>query len=203
MPEVKAFAVVSIWRASPKPDQRGPNLPPTREVKTENVRFDKEPVIGEKVTVIPLGVNLAPIELKITKAKNARDACDEKEAKTYWDIELEAIDRKEFFDAAPLSNRSLEFPFDVCIVYPSVGFVRALGKDQIANEMLPKDVSLSTVTAAIDLTNDLQPDLLIIKYCCDDATKSPDDPANDCYHCGKAFKKSPAAWKLVDASSPC
>ncbi len=69
--------------------------------------------------------------------------------------------------------------------------------------MLPKGISLSTVTAAIDLTNDLQPDLLVVRYCCNDATRPADDPDYDCYHCGKAFRKSKTGWKLVDTSAPC
>src|SRR5687767_636634 len=105
LPEVKAFAVVSIWRASGKPDQRDPGITPPLEVRTENIRMDLEPAVGEKVTVIPLGVNLAPVELKVIKTKKAQNECDDKKTKNQWDVELETIDRKEFLDAAPLSNR--------------------------------------------------------------------------------------------------
>lgn len=66
--------------------------------------------------------------------------------------------------------------------------------------MLPKGVAMNTVIGAIDLTSDGIPDVLIVKYCCDNPKKA----AEECdYTCGKTFKKIRNIWKLIDTSAPC
>lgn len=66
--------------------------------------------------------------------------------------------------------------------------------------MLPRGVAIKTVKAAVDLTNDGNPDVLVVEYCCGNPKKT----AKDCdYTCGKTFKKTRNVWKLIDSSTPC
>jgi len=198
MPSIRSIAEVSIWRTSDRKDQHGSYLPPWKEVKVANIFFKEKPTAGSKVTIIPLGVGIAPFDLKIAKAEKKEFGCDEREPYA-WAVELELITHQEFFEIAPLPNRREEVPFDVCVIYPAVAVARQLKKGQLRSGMLPKGISINTVTAAIDLTNDHKPDVLIAEYCCNDSSKS-----DECdYMCGKTFKKVRSIWKLIDEYAPC
>ncbi len=176
------------------------------EIKIEPIGLEKNG-IGEKVTIVPLMVDIPAFELKIvkaTKTKSQVDICDESEEVVYWENEFEKIERQEFYEAEPVYNRRNEYPFDVCLIYPAVKFAKALSHDQLTKEMIPRGVTIETISAAIDLTNDKRPDLLIVRYCCEDSTKSSDNPKNDChYHCKKYYQKIKSKWVLITTATPC
>jgi len=198
LPEVQSFTQVDVWRESGVKDKHGFDLPPYNKVNLNIFDFDNKPTVGEKVTVVPLEVNVAPIELKITKATES-EGCD-KNSPHYWEIELEPITRREFFEVSAIPNRREDAPFDVCIIYPAVEFARQIKKEELTKEVIPDGITIRTVTAAIDLTNDLKPDILIAQYCCQDSTK----PREECdLTCGKSFKKVNDKWRLVEESRPC
>lgn len=199
MPAVQMVGGGSVWRTSEKKDQTGGYLPPWKTVMIANVfGFKKEPAIGSEVTVIPVVVDIAPFNLKIIETK--RGAVCAANEPPWWEVELEAVTRKEFFDIGALPDRHEEYPFDVCVVYPAVEFVYAVPKEQLKKEMLPPAIFINTVTSAIDLTNDGKPDALIAEFCC----REPSKVFPDCdYTCGKTYLKVKGAWKLVDESSPC
>jgi hypothetical protein len=198
MPGIRSVKQVSVLRTSDKKDQHGSYLPPWKEVKVGDIFFKDKPAIGSKVTIIPLVEGIAPFDLKIASAKKEKFGCDKREPYA-WAIELELIRHQEFFDVAPLPNRREEVPFDVCVIYPAVAVARHLKQEQLRSSMLPKGISINTVTAAIDLTNDDKPDVLIAEYCCNESSKS-----GECdYMCGKTFKKVRSIWKLVDEYAPC
>jgi hypothetical protein len=198
MPNIRSIAEASIWRTSDKRDQHGSYLPPWKEVKVASIFFKEKPAVGSRVTVIPLGVSISPFDLKIVKAEKQESGCDED--KPYaWAVELESITNRTFFEIAPLPNRREEVPFNVCVIYPAVAVARQLEKGQLSSGVLPKRVSINTVTAAIDITNDHKPDVLIAEFCCSDSSKS-----EGCdYMCGKTFKKVRSIWKLIDEYVPC
>ena len=199
MPSIRSVDTVSVWRTSDKKDQNGNYLPPWKEVKVGDVFLKEKPATGSKVTIIPLVEGIAPFDLKISTAKKEKFGCDEGEPYA-WAVELELIPQhREFFEIPPLANRRDDVPFDVCVIYPAVVMARRLKKEQLRSSMLPKNISINTVTAAIDLTDDKTPDVLIAEYCCDDASRS-----GDCdYTCGKTFKKVRGIWKLIDKFAPC
>jgi hypothetical protein len=199
-PETQAVGLGVVWRTSEKKDAHGMHLPPWKEVKVANVfGFKRRPVLGSKVTVIPLGAGVPPLDLRIVKAVEKEDACDES-LPNWWEVELEPIKLREFFDAEPLARRAAEFPFDVAVLYPAVKGARQIDKSRLVKSELPKGVALDTVTAALDLTDDGKPDVLFVEYCCGDEKR----PADDCdYTCGKTYMKSGNSWKLVDTSAPC
>ena len=198
-PQVQSVGEGVVWRISDTKGEHGNFLPPWKEIQITNISgFDKKPVVGEKVTVIPLDVDIAAFELSIVKTEK-RAGCDEQSA-AWWEVELEPIKQKVFFDIAPGPNRSEEYPFDVCVIYPATRFANQLKREGLAKNLLPNAVTMKTVKAAIDLTNDGKPDVLVVAYCCGDPRKS----AEDCdYTCSKTFKKIRNTWKLINTSSPC
>ena len=198
MPSIRSVVQVSVLRTSDKKDQHGSYLPPWKEIKAGDIFFKAKPAIGSKVTVIPLIAGIAPFDLKIGSAKKEKTGCNEREPYA-WAVELELIPHREFFEIAPLPNRRAELPFDLCVIYPAVAVARQLKNEQLRSSMLPKGISINTVTAAIDLTNDDKPDVLIAEYCCNESSKS-----GECdYLCGKTFKKVRGIWKQIDEYAPC
>jgi hypothetical protein len=202
LPDVQSFLQDTVWRESDNAGDDG-DLPPWKKVSLD-ARFDEKPKVDGKVTVVPLQVTIAPVELKILKVTEEEKPC-QKKPRSRWAVELEPITQKEFFEIKAISGRREEYPFDACVIYPAVEFARQLKPPQLTKEMIPEGVSLNTVTAAIDLTNDQQPDLLIAYYCCRDTTKMADsDDSADCdYTCGKLFKRTKDGWKLVEEQQPC
>jgi hypothetical protein len=201
MPRIHTIGQGTVWRKSDNKGEHGSFLPPWQEIKIANVlEFKEKPIIGDKVTIIPLDVDIAPLELRIVKAEKKEDACDES-LPGWWEVELETVRQRTFFEIAPRSNRSAEFPFDVCVIYPAVEFARQIKRDRLTKNMLPKGVATNTAIAAIDLTNDGMPDVLIVEYCCGHPRKSAGVECD--YTCGKSFKKVGSTWKLIHTSTPC
>jgi hypothetical protein len=195
MPQVQTIGQGEVWRKSNN------SLPPWREIEITNVfAFKKKPIIGDKVTIVPLDVDIAPLELRIVKAEKKEDGCDES-LPGWWEVELQKISEKTFFEIASRSNRREEFPFDVCVIYPAVRFARQIKRENLTKGMLPKGVARNTAIAAIDLTNDGIPDVLIVEYCCGHPRKSAGEECD--YTCGKTFKRIRNIWRLIDTSAPC
>jgi hypothetical protein len=135
----------------------------------------------------------------MVSAEKKQWGCDDDNLKTYWEGKTEDINFREFFEAKPIAERAEQYPFDVVIIYPSVKYARTLGRNQIGKAMLPKAISLRTVKAAIDLTNDSIPDLLIVEYCCMNRTR----PANCDLTCSEFYRRSTRGWRLVSSTMPC
>ena len=200
LPQVQTVGEGVVWRISDNKGEQGNFLPPWTEVKITNVSgFNKKPAVGEKVTVIPLDVDIASLELRIVKAEKREDTCDRR-VRAWWEVELELVKQKVIFDIAPGANRAAEYPFDVCVIYPAVNFANQIKRERLTKNMLPRGIAIKTVKAAIDLTNDGKPDILVVDYCCG----NPSQSAENCdYTCGKTFKKIRNTWKLIDTSTPC
>jgi len=199
-PEIQTIGQGVVWRTSETKDSRGMYLPPWKEIKVTNIfRFKRKPVVGSKVTVIPLAAGIPPLDLRIIKTEKKVDACDER-LPASWEVELEPIKLQKFFDVEPAANRAAEFPFDVAILYPAVKVARQINEGQLVKGTFPKGISIDTVKVALDLTDDGKPDVIIVEYCCG-GTKKPADTCD--YTCGKTFKKLRNVWKLVDTLAPC
>ena len=188
-----------VWRISDNKGQNGDSLPPWKEVQITNVfGFKKRPSVGDKVTVIPLNVSIAPIDLRIIETK--KGTCGELDSTVWWEVQLEPIKQKEFFEISSMAKRREEVPFDVAVIYPAVNFARQVKSNKLSKEVLPQGVAINTVKGAVDLTEDGIPDVLLVEYCCG----SPNKAAEECdYTCGRTFKKVRGKWKLVDTSGPC
>lgn len=198
MPPVQAVTDGEVSRSSDQKDKHGQQFPPWKEVSLANIGLKKELAIGAEVTIVPVGVDIAPFNLKVTETKRG-SVCAQGEP-PWWEVELEPLTQKQFFDIRALPGRSEEYPFDVGVIYPAVEFALALPKEQVTQAMLPAGIYAQTLTAAIDLTNDNQPDVLIAEFCC----REPAKIFPDCdYTCGKTYLKVKGVWKLIDESSPC
>lgn len=199
MPQIQTVGDGKVLRISDNKDEDGWFLPPWKEVKITNLYgFKTKPVVGDRVTIIPLDVDIAPLELRIVKTEK-REGCDE-QSPPWWEVELELIKQKVFFDIAPRPKIAEQYPFDVCVIYPAVRFANQVRRASLSRTMLPTGIAIKTVKAAIDITDDGKPDVLVVDYCCGNPRKS----AEGCdYTCGKTFKKIGNTWKLIDTSTPC
>lgn len=198
MPRILTIGEATVWRVSDNKDQNENPVSPWKEVEVTNVfGFKRAPRIGNRVTVIPLEVTVPLIELTILKIKK-RSGCDESDKDVWWEVELEPVKQKEYFEISNAARRA-EYPFDVAIIYPAVKFARQIARNELKKAMLPPGTVLDTVKAAIDLTNDGIPDVLILEYCCLDPSKASECDGT----CGKTFQMIRNRWKLVDTSSPC
>lgn len=200
MPRTQIIGEGVVWRISDNRRGHGDYFPPWKEVHVTNIfGFKKRPGVGERVTVVPLDVDISPIDLRIIETKRGA-TCGELDSTVWWEVELEPVRQKDFFEISSMPKRREEFPFDVGVVYPAVKSAYQIKRNRLTKEMLPKGVAINTVKGAIDLTNDGIPDVLLVQYCCG----SPKKAAEECdYTCGKTFKKVRGTWKLVDTSAPC
>ena len=201
LPLIKDFGVFNVFRISDNHDSNGRMISPFKSAEVKMI-LDNEAKATQKVTLIPLRVDIKPFQLKILKViKKENSGCNEPKKDFYFDVELEKITDKIVLETQPIKNRVAELPFDVFGIYPSVDFANNLTQPDLKQEMLPKGVAIQTVEAAIDLDNDDKPDLLFVSFCCDDETKVE---STDCdYVCQKSFKKINRNWKLVISANPC
>jgi len=200
LPGVESFGIERVFRKSDRSDQHGGGLPPWNDIEPLGFGAAKEPKTGQDVTVVPLEVNIPAFNLRIVSVEKKQRGCDDDNLETYWEGKTEDLHFREFFDARPIAQRREEFPFDVVMIYPSVKYAHALGRKQINKAMLPKAVASRTVEAAIDLTNDSIPDLLIVSYCCGNRTR----PSKYCdYTCQESYRRSTTGWRKVSSAGPC
>lgn len=161
-----------------------------------SVRFhlSKKPVGVRSVTVVPLGLASAVVQMKMVKVETGRSGCDGVNER--WWNGIASLPR-------PV-RRYHVYPedvfYDAVVIYPAVSFAVLLSPETLTDAVLPKGVYRSTVTAAIDLTGDGQPDLLIAEYCCGDPT-TPKDRC-DCTH-EDFWQKRNGIWVLVRHLIPC
>lgn len=202
MPKVKQFDIQDLRRNSNQTDESGWNVPPFDDAEV-GLDLYQEPKVGEKVTIVPLKVNIEPFQLSIIKfEKHENDGCDNTMIKRdfFWNIDLEKIINKEILDIKPVKGNNQELPFEVFTIYPAVEFAKNIPSEKLSQQMVPKGITISTIEAAIDLNNDNTPDLIYVEYCCGDKTKRAD---NCDYNCIEWYKKINGVWKLVDDANPC
>jgi hypothetical protein len=65
VPRVRYVEEGLAERTSDRLDAHGKYHPPWKDIRIINFLFPEKPKVGSKVTVLPLRVNIAPIELKI------------------------------------------------------------------------------------------------------------------------------------------
>ena len=203
LPVVKDFGVFYVYRDSDNTDVGGFPIAPFKSAEIEMV-IDNEAKAREKITMIPLQVEVESFHIAISKVTKKRyDGCDEPRKDFHFDIEFEEITDKIVLEAELVDNQGME-RFGVFTIYPAVDFAKNILTPALKQEMLPKGVAIQTVEAAIDLDNDNKPDLLALSFCCADETKAVDSTDNDCnYSCEKYFRKINQSWKLIRSENPC
>lgn len=177
--------------------REGGDSPPWKKVEVANVfGFKRRPTTGQEVTVVPLGVDLAPITLRILGSKRGYS---EGSQPAWWEVDLEPVTERSYFDYTPSAERNAGVPFEVAVLHPAVPQARAVPTSSLRRGDMPSGVPLAVVTGAVDLDADGAADVLLTSYCCDRPTK----PAADCdYQCSSTYRKMNGAWKVVDTSKP-
>lgn len=203
LPVVKDFGVFYVYRDSDNTNVGGSPIAPFKSAEIEMV-VDNEAKVGEKITMIPLQVEIEPFQIAISKVTKKRyNGCDEPRKDFHFDIEFEEITDKIVLEAELVDNQGME-RFGVFTIYPAVDFAKNILPPALKQEMLPKGVAIQIIEAAIDLDNDGKPDLLALSFCCADETKAVDSTDNDCnYSCEKYFRKINQSWKLIRSENPC
>jgi len=201
MPKVSEFGVYTFARHSKQKDSSGMFVAPYEYGEIVNIFFHAKSKLKEKVTVVPLQADFSSIDLRITKVEKSNFLdCNVEPSEYAMELELDQITDKKWLAAEPIPNRAGEYPFDVFLIYPSVGFAKNIKSKQLQKSMLPKGVYLKTIVGAIDLTNDGKPDLLETRFCRNNAKSS----AENCdYTEGQIFKKIKGIWKSVKYLSSC
>ncbi len=201
LPIVKEFGVFRIIRNSDQKDGNGWMIPPFKEAEVQISLYNK-PQVGEKVTILPLKVNIEPFQLTITEfLETEAYPCNDLKKNFYGDVIFEKINNKKILEIEPVENNVSQMPFEFLAIYPAVSFAKSIEKAELTTEMLPKGVSVETVKGAVDLDNDKRPDILEILFCCSNSSIAPNDTCK--FICQKTFKKIGGKWKLINSADHC
>lgn len=124
--------------------------------------FKKEPKVGDSVQVIPLVENLPTLSLKITKTTPRDDF--ETGTPDWFEVELEEVTEKVYFEFQGPKERRAEYPGEVAIVYPLIKTSKYLKNIDFDKITLPANVTKSIIKGALDFNNDALPDVLICEF---------------------------------------
>jgi hypothetical protein len=156
------IAVGGLHRATNLPDAKGQSRAPWTRAEIINTDgFDRQPAVGQKVTIVgPLG--LPNLELAIT-------AVDKQEIDPYpvrWLVELDEMYDPAYLSAPTPAGLDGADPFGVIVLWPPVPGARWLPPDRSPVRDLPSQVTRGTVTHAVDLDGDGHADAVITSFCC-------------------------------------
>lgn len=199
MPAIDVVGVGDLQRTSATKDKSGLFMPPWTSVGVTNVfGFKVEPRAGINATFVPIDVDLDPFELKL-KGSTIQDGCVSSSQK-WWSAEFEPVTDPRLFSVRAIPGRSEEYPFSVVVIYPAVPSAWQLRRSELRQFPLPKGVKLATVKAAIDVTSDGAPDIVVTEYCCaGDAAKTSGCDLT----CRATYKRSGKEWLKIDTFKPC
>lgn len=198
MPPIEVVGVGDVHRISNNKNTSGQFLPPWTTVEVTNVfGFNIQPKAGSRATFVPVNIELQPFDLSLT-GSTIQDGC-EKSSPKWWSAEFQPITDKRIFDVRALAERSEEYPFDVVVIYPAVSSAWQIPKRDLKPDMLPGGVKIGIVKAAIEVTGDGFPDIVITEYCCADGGKTTDCDLT----CGATYKRSGKKWIKIDKAEAC
>jgi hypothetical protein len=199
------FGRGTVWRKSQRQDAHGAYLPPWTSVTIDGSLIGPHrPKVGSSVTILPLVAGVGPIALAIRGVEFEPNPFNEgndargKDQKLpdSWVLELDAVADRAFYEAGPVSKRREEVPFDVVLLYPAQPSARLLAAGSIPREMLPEQVNPVTIAAAIDITGDDVPELLIVETCGGDWSVPGGDGCDNTT--GFWYERVEGIWRIVD-----
>lgn len=185
----------TVWRSSETTNSAGHFLPPWTNVEVSVGGLNQAPQLGDPITILPLGVEIAPFDLTVIAAEGV--GCGD--AEQSWNLTLSSPTLPALYNAEAIGERRGDVPFGVVALYPAVANGRLLNGRSLTPAQLPPGILSNTVRAAIDLTANGNPDLVMTYHCCSMMTMS-----TDCeYHCGEEYRLGPEGWMLIEAWNPC
>ena len=123
-------------RNSQTKNDSGRMIPPYHSAEL-TAGLTKAPVIGDKVTVVPLIDGIEPFLLPIRSSDSKSEGCSEEDQEEYWEVSFEPIRSKRILEISAIEGRADEFPFDVFVIYPAVDFARQIPAGDLRPEDLP------------------------------------------------------------------
>jgi hypothetical protein len=196
VPQIHSFWPAPFERESLKKDQNQHFIAPWTK-GSFRIALMNPPTADLSITLVPVGVSLPTLRSKIGDVRKFVGGCEE--TTVSWDAVVQ-VDQPNYLDAATLPNHLAESPFNAVVIYPAVPFAKSVPRVSLKDEMLPKGVARSTVAAAIDLTGDGSPDLLVVEYCFSDATKTPEQCD---YSIQDSYEKRNGKWVRLRHVTPC
>lgn len=193
VPPVSDFSIQSFFRHSEQKNEKMNMLPPYQYGEISFFIGSTKVKAGDFATAVPLQIDGENLSLKIAKVEKAKFLdCDTE--KMGSSVEFEKIADERLLKMTPISERPEEQPFDFFVIYPAAKNARKLKQTELTKKMLPENVKVEQVVAAIDLNDDGTPDLLVVNYCCFDSSQCD---------CTDNYRKINGEWKNLGGSEPC
>ena len=178
--------VAKIIGLDPDQDARSP------EVRFAAITLKKKLPLWKEVLLVPLTSEFEAVRTQIREVAAIENPCSDALPKLY-ETQLQPI--------ASQSWLSAKTPFDVCLIYPAIASARSLNPELLQAEQLPKKVVRANITVAIDTTNDQQPDVLLVVYCCG----KPELDRKSCdLTCSAVYVRAAnGQWRIAETQTPC
>ncbi|MEZ4452595.1 MAG: hypothetical protein R3B09_24260 [Nannocystaceae bacterium] len=188
---VEILANGSFYRSSAN------DRPPWDQVEVTPVfGFLKQPRKGSPVTGLPVDVVGPPLALKITRTERRAES-----EPTWWEVDLEPVTAREYFDLAAPPDAAPAFLGRVAVLYPALPEAVLLDPASIDPKDLPERLAPRAIAFAVDSSGDRRPDGIEASFCCEDETKSATLDACE-YTCSRTFLRRRGAWVQVYYSQP-
>jgi hypothetical protein len=166
------------------------------------VHLNIEPKMPGSVSVIPIGVDLSPIEVPLLRTEKIKNYLEG--GSFYWRLGLSSIQDTSFLNVPPVEEGREKYPFDVVVLYPAI--TRARIVPPVAED-LPEEFSLENVQASVDVTGDGRADALILEWCCDgegfESARAIYEQGLDCIQCTLSMARTEAGWKRLHFAGGC
>lgn len=196
---IKHLSETTVWRPSGRSAKKAVSQDSAvlSQVRTYSV-LDKM----DSLVIVPLVTELQPVRVPILDV-TADTTCS---GKRVWDLTVPALRSDKYLTQPSVNGRREDFPFNVAIVYPGSLEVRSIPRSAITSEDLPGEFSTNVVTAAVSVPGPFELDGVVLEYCCDDQSISPDDLEENvgCHTCTQQFTRDKSgSWKRLALSGPC
>jgi hypothetical protein len=149
---------------------------------------------GEMVSVIPLGVPLAAVQVPIESVA-AGETCTDQDP-PFWIATLAVIDSPAYMSVEGPAERAADQPFDAVVLSPA----RRQAHRVATPAALPRGVRATAVLAAISVDSDDSAELLLTQFCCTQPAAGQRCESNVC---GRDYWRKSGRWIELRRWSPC
>jgi hypothetical protein len=137
MPHVHSFWKAALDRQSDSKDERGHFTPPWPwTCGFLRIAFSKRPFTARTATVVPLGISLPTLMVKVAEVNEWRGGCDGEANRISWEGVI-AVERSDYLNAPTLPDHLAQSPFEAVIIYPAVRFAKTSKSGAVTGRMCP------------------------------------------------------------------